>query len=69
MQNKQAEIRVVRIKEVANITSISKSSIYEMINERSSRYDPTFPKRVHIGVSAVGWLRHEIEEWIMSKKA
>lgn len=69
MQNKQVEIRVVRIKEVANITSISKSSIYEMINERSSRYDPTFPKRVHIGVSAVGWLRHKIEAWILSKKA
>lgn len=68
MQNKQAEIQVVRIKEVENITSISKSSIYEMLNERSSRHDPTFPKRVRIGVCAVGWLRHEIEAWILSKK-
>jgi len=69
MQNNQTEIQVVRIKEVANITSISKSTIYELINERSSRHDPTFPKRIHIGACAVGWLRHEIEEWILSKKA
>jgi len=68
MQNKEAEIRVVRIKETVQITGISRSSIYEMLNERSSRHDPTFPKRVRIGVCAVGWLRHEIEEWIMSKK-
>lgn len=69
MQNNQSAIQVLRIKEVVQITGISRSSIYEMLNERSSRHDPTFPKRVRIGVCAVGWLRHEIEAWILSKKA
>lgn len=62
-------LTVIRIDELRQVSGLSRSTIYEKLNPKSPRYDPSFPTRVHIGVSAVGWLRHEIEAWLISKKA
>ena len=62
-------IKIIRLPKVIDTCGLSRSSIYEKINPKSRRYDPTFPTPIKIGVSAVGWLRHEIEAWILSKKA
>ncbi|ENV50385.1 AlpA family transcriptional regulator [Acinetobacter junii] len=69
MQNNQPSLKVLRIKEVVDITGISRSSIYELLNKKSPRYDPTFPKSIKISVSAVGWFQHELNDWLLSKKA
>lgn len=37
--------QLLSIKDVGNYTGLSRSTIYEMINENSDRYDSTFPKK------------------------
>ncbi|MGE6439956.1 helix-turn-helix transcriptional regulator [Psychrobacter sp. NPDC078409] len=55
------------MKDVINYTSLSRSTIYEMINEDSDRYDPTFPKKVQLTKFRVMWVASEIAEWINNK--
>jgi prophage regulatory protein len=43
---------------------LSRSTIYDKINPKSPRHDPTFPKPIRLGSGAVGWLAHEIDEWL-----
>jgi len=52
--------QIVNIKEVVQFTSISRAKIYEMINEKSKYYDPTFPKPVRLSESRIGWSAYEI---------
>lgn len=59
--------QLLNIKEVGNYTNLSRSTIYEMIDESSKRYDPTFPKKVQLTQVRVVWVASEIAEWIESK--
>ena len=59
--------QLLSIKDVINYTSLSRSTIYEMINEESERYDPTFPKKVQLTKVRVAWVASEIAEWINNK--
>ena len=61
--------QLLNIKEVGNYTNLSRSTIYEMIDESSKRYDPTFPKKVQLTQVRVVWVASEIAEWIDSKIA
>ena len=61
------QLRVIRIKELTQKLSVSKSTIYDWLNENSPRYDPTFPKSVSIGQSCVGWLSTKVDEWLIGK--
>lgn len=56
--------RVLRLKEVQRVLGLSRSTIYDRINPKSSRYDPTFPKKINLGGSAVGWLSSTIYDWL-----
>jgi prophage regulatory protein len=61
---------ILRLKQVASLLSISKSSIYERLNPRSRRYDPTFPKRISLSNAsggAVGFLQEDVNAWIASR--
>ena len=59
--------QLLSIKDVGSYTGLSRSTIYEMINESSDRYDPTFPKKVQLTQVRVMWVANEIAEWINSK--
>lgn len=50
--------RMIRLKEVINITGLSKSTIYAMISE--SR----IPRQKRIGKRAVAFLNSEIADWV-----
>lgn len=56
--------RVIRLKDVIELTGLSRSAIYDRINEKSPRYDSSFPKQFTLGGKAVGWLKHEIDAWV-----
>lgn len=49
---------LLTLREVIEITSLSKPTIYKLIN------DGTFPKQLPIGLNRVAWLRREIHGWI-----
>lgn len=59
--------QLLSIKAVGNYTGLSRSTIYEMINENSERYDPTFPRKVQLTQVRVVWVASEIAEWINNK--
>lgn len=59
--------QLLSIKDVGHYTGLSRSTIYEMINEKSDRYDQTFPKKVQLTQVRVVWVASEIAEWINEK--
>lgn len=62
--------KVVRLPEVEALTGLSRSSIYNRMDERSPHYDPTFPRQFPLGQtvgSAVGWDAAEIEAWVAAQ--
>jgi prophage regulatory protein len=54
-------MRLIKLKEVIQKTSLGHSSIYKFISEG------TFPKQVSLGAKSVAWLESEIDDWIMEK--
>lgn len=73
--------RMLPIKEVTYFTGLSCTTIYDMLDKKSERYDPTFPIQVKLtkeskerdGFKArngrVAWVESEIVQWLQSKMA
>ncbi len=59
--------QIINLKEVIQFTSISRAKIYEMINDSSRYYDPSFPKPVRLSESRIGWVALEVHQWIEDK--
>jgi len=59
--------KVLRCQRVLNKVGIGKSTLYDWLNPKSSRYDPTFPKQIRLGASSVGWLEDEIDAWLQAR--
>jgi prophage regulatory protein len=47
----------LRLHDVKAITGLAKSTVYEMIRDKS------FPAPVKLGPRSVGWVRDEIKQW------
>ncbi|GAA6205386.1 AlpA family transcriptional regulator [Thalassotalea sp. SU-HH00458] len=54
-------MRLIRLKEVMEITGLGRSSIYKFISEGA------FPQSISLGERAVAWELSEVEEWISIK--
>jgi prophage regulatory protein len=54
-------ITILRLPQVCKMTGLAKTTIYEL--EVTDR----FPKRIKIGIRAVGWLNAEIKEWLAKR--
>tara|TARA_R110000787_G_scaffold28921_6_gene78699 strand:+ start:188 stop:409 length:222 start_codon:yes stop_codon:yes gene_type:complete len=65
-QRSQNELTILRLKQLERKIGLKKSSIYEKMNPKSDRYDPTFPVMVSLGERSVGWYQHEVDEWLKS---
>ena len=59
--------QLLSIKDVSSYTGLSRSTIYEMVSEKSDRYDSTFPKKVQLTKVRVMWVASDIAEWISNK--
>lgn len=51
-------IRFIRRKEVEEMTSLSRSRIYALMEAGD------FPEAIKISSSSVAWIEHEVQEWI-----
>jgi prophage regulatory protein len=58
-----ARRRILRLPEVCAVTGLGRSFIYQL------QADGSFPKRVKLGVRAVGWLEDEVQRWLSDKGA
>lgn len=61
--------RMIPLKQVMHYTALSSTTIYEMVNKKSDRYDPTFPVQVKLSKGRVAWVESEVAQWIENKIA
>lgn len=59
--------RILRMKELSKITGVSPSTLYDWMNAKSKRYDPSFPRAIRLGAASVGWSLHAVQAWIDSR--
>ncbi|MDN3577337.1 AlpA family transcriptional regulator [Chitinimonas viridis] len=55
---------LIRLPELMQRTGLSRSAIYDRLDEKSPRHDPSFPKQFSLGGSAVAWYEEEVSAWI-----
>lgn len=55
-------MKILRLKEVVDLTGLSKASIYRYIKQGS------FPKQVQLSARSVGFRSADIEEWLSSRE-
>ena len=67
MSSNEYQYRIFNIKAVIEITALSRSTIYEMMNPKSKYYDTNFPKQINITTHRVGWIAKEVNDWIELK--
>lgn len=61
-QTPTASGNIIRPKELAEMLSLSISTLYKM------QSDGMLPPKIKISSHAVGWLRTDIEEWLVQRK-
>lgn len=67
MAEGKSDIVFLQIEEVMRRTGLSKTSIYDYMNEKHKLYDPTFPTQITMGNRSVGWLASEVDQWVQRK--
>ncbi len=55
--------KIIKLHEVIQITSLSKSSIYSFISNNG------FPRQISLGPRCVGWVESDVEAWICDRIA
>jgi len=53
-------IKILRVKEVSELTGLSIPSIYRLQNLGE------FPSSVKIGLKAVGWRESDLKQWVLN---
>lgn len=61
--------RMLPLKEVVYFTALSSTTIYDMLDKKSNRYDPTFPTQVKLSKGRVAWVESEVAQWLGEKIA
>lgn len=57
------QTQVLKLKEVVAITSLSRSSIYRLVQSNE------FPKPIKPATHASGWLADEVQNWLEARAA
>lgn len=63
MKHVSAPAEVLRMRQVCQQLGVSRSQAYNLRKE-----DPTFPRAIRLGKSAVGYLSSEIAAWLQSRE-
>ena len=62
--------RAIRCPRVKELTGVSRSQIYAMMDEKSPAFDQSFPRSFHLGDapnSPTVWWECEVVDWLRSK--
>ena len=59
--------RMLPLKQVIHYTGLSSTTIYDMLDKKSNRYDVTFPIQVKLSKGRVAWVESEIAQWLINK--
>jgi len=61
--NRRFPMRFIKLKEVTEMTGLSRSTVYKFIT------DDKFPKSVSLGDRAVAWVDDEVMDWMEARLA
>ena len=61
--------RILRLPEFLNTVGLSKSAIYDRLDPKSPRHDPTFPKKIKLSYRAIGFSENETARWLAARIA
>jgi prophage regulatory protein len=61
-RNIKSSPRIERRRDVQDRTGLSRSTIYDLMDAGD------FPRPIRLGPRAVGWLSHEVDEWIEDRR-
>ena len=61
--------RMLPLKQVIHYTGLSSTTIYDMLDKKSKRYDCTFPTQVKLSKGRVAWVESEVAAWLVDKIA
>ena len=53
--------KMLRMKQLIEQTGLSRSTLYDMMDVKSKRYDPTFPRGIKLTEATVAWLESEVK--------
>lgn len=56
-----SQYQFIRLPRVKELTCLSKSSIYRLMEEGD------FPKQVSLGARSVVWVKSQVEDWCLNK--
>lgn len=64
------EVRVLRMRQLSALLSVSRSTLYDWLNPNSPRHDPSFPRPMRLSAKgiAVGWLADDVKLWLNAKR-
>ena len=60
----QPPVTIMRLKQVLACTGLSRSTVYDLLDTKSPRHDPSFPKNIQLTQGCVGWVSTEVYQWI-----
>ena len=55
---------ILCLPQLVEYTGLSRSTIYDLMNPNSPKYDPSFPKMFHLTKNAVRWVDADVYAWI-----
>ncbi len=61
--------RMLPLKKVVYYTGLSSTTIYDMLDKKSKRYDSTFPVQVKLSKGRVAWVESEVAGWLQERIA
>lgn len=59
---------VIRMAELIAVTGLARSTLFDIQNPKSPRYDATFPQKLKLGLRAVGYFLEDVLSWLKSRK-
>lgn len=59
--------QILNIKQLVEITGLSRATIYSLLDPKSKYCDSSFPKQINITSHRVGWVAKEVNDWIEQK--
>lgn len=57
----EGRMRVIKLKNVTEVTGLSKASIYRFIKDKK------FPPQIKLGQRSSGWVEEEVFQWLKSR--
>lgn len=59
--------RIISLKELLQLIALSRATVYDRLNPKSKRFDPSFPRPIKLGAASVGWSLNEVMAWIAAR--